>query len=67
MNKLESRELVPELRFPEFIASQEWRLTTFGEEAIFINGKAYKQDELLDKECDSTFKPGQCTVMLNEY
>ncbi|MGB9543948.1 restriction endonuclease subunit S [Vibrio harveyi] len=49
MNKLESRELVPELRFPEFIASQEWRLTTFGEEAIFINGKAYKQDELLDK------------------
>lgn len=49
MNKLEYRELVPELRFPEFIASQEWRLTTFGEEAIFINGKAYKQDELLDK------------------
>ncbi|MCF7355527.1 restriction endonuclease subunit S [Vibrio sp. CK2-1] len=49
MSKLEAKELVPELRFPEFIVSEGWRRTTFGAEATFINGKAYKQDELLDK------------------
>lgn len=38
---------VPEWRFPEFRDSGEWEDTTFGDMAVFINGRAYKRDELL--------------------
>lgn len=41
-------ETVPKLRFPEFENSGEWKAVKFGEAATFINGKAYKQEELLD-------------------
>jgi len=43
------KELVPKLRFPEFVDSGDWNKTTFGETATFINGRAYKQEELLEK------------------
>lgn len=39
---------MPELRFPEFKDAPEWNPTTFGATATFINGKAYKQEELLE-------------------
>ncbi len=37
---------VPELRFPGFTA--DWEERKLGEVATFLNGRAYKQDELLD-------------------
>ncbi len=43
------KRLVPSLRFPEFRDAEEWDSTTFGAAATFINGKAYKQEELLDQ------------------
>ena len=42
-------ETLPKLRFPEFQDAGEWRSTSFGAAATFINGKAYKQEELLDQ------------------
>ncbi|WP_332632556.1 restriction endonuclease subunit S [Halalkalibacter flavus] len=39
-------ESVPELRFPGF--SREWEQRKLGEVATFINGRAYKQHELLN-------------------
>ena len=41
-------ETVPELRFPEFRDSGEWKEATLGSAARFINGRAYKQEELLE-------------------
>jgi len=41
-------ETVPRLRFPEFRDAGEWGENTFGGVARFINGRAYKQDELLE-------------------
>jgi type I restriction enzyme, S subunit len=42
-------ETVPKLRFAEFQNSMEWEEKTLGSAARFINGRAYKQEELLDK------------------
>jgi type I restriction enzyme S subunit len=42
-------ETVPKLRFSEFRNLGEWKGTTFGGAATFINGRAYKQEELLEK------------------
>ncbi len=39
-------EKVPKLRFEEF--EREWEESTFGDAAKFINGRAYKQEELLE-------------------
>jgi len=44
-----TKTLVPKLRFPEFRDAGEWREDTFGGAATFINGRAYKQDELLEQ------------------
>lgn len=41
-------ETIPKLRFSGFKNNVEWKETTLGEAATFINGKAYKQEELLD-------------------
>lgn len=41
-------ETVPKLRFPEFQDGGEWEENTFGGVATFFNGRAYKQEELLD-------------------
>jgi type I restriction enzyme S subunit len=40
--------LIPELRFTEFENEGEWVKTKLGDSATFINGKAYKQEELLE-------------------
>jgi len=40
---------IPKLRFPEFRDAGVWEENTFGGVATFLNGKAYKQQELLDK------------------
>jgi type I restriction enzyme S subunit len=42
-------ETIPRLRFPEFRDAGEWDENTLGGAATFINGRAYKQEELLDK------------------
>jgi len=41
-------EKVPKYRFEEFEKDGEWVETKLGDSAIFINGKAYKQEELLE-------------------
>ena len=41
-------KLIPALRFPEFEKDGEWVKTKLGDSAIFINGRAYKQEELLE-------------------
>lgn len=41
-------ETTPKLRFKEFEGSDDWMEATLGSIATFINGKAYKQEELLD-------------------
>jgi type I restriction enzyme S subunit len=41
--------LVPRLRFPEFREAGEWAVSSFGGAATFLNGRAYKQEELLEK------------------
>jgi type I restriction enzyme S subunit len=40
--------LVPKLRFPEFRNAGEWTKMTFCQAAKFYNGRAYKQEELLE-------------------
>lgn len=42
-------ETVPKYRFPEFREDGEWVEKKLGEIADFINGRAYKQEELLSK------------------
>lgn len=41
-------ETQPRLRFPEFQDAGGWKKKTLGTAAIFYNGRAYKQEELLD-------------------
>ncbi len=41
-------ETQPRLRFPEFQNAGTWSKMTLGEAASFYNGRAYKQEELLD-------------------
>jgi type I restriction enzyme S subunit len=38
----------PRLRFPEFQNAGEWSKMTLGQAAAFYNGRAYKQEELLE-------------------
>ncbi|MGX7349234.1 restriction endonuclease subunit S [Dolosicoccus paucivorans] len=45
MNK---EKLVPKLRFEKFKQSVTWKVIRLGENATFINGRAYSQEELLD-------------------
>ena len=40
-------ETIPQLRFPEFEDDGEWEESTLGQAGRFINGRAYKQKELL--------------------
>lgn len=41
-------ETLPRLRFPEFRDAGAWSKITFGQAATFYNGRAYKQEELLE-------------------
>ncbi|MBL7790330.1 MAG: restriction endonuclease subunit S [Chitinophagales bacterium] len=49
MSKNNENKLIPTLRFPEFLKLEGWIDTELGYVAEFINGRAYKQEELLDK------------------
>ena len=40
-------ETVPRLHFPEFREAGEWEVKTLGQAAEFVNGRAYKKQELL--------------------
>jgi len=42
-------ESIPKLRFKEFENDGEWEVATLGNAGTFINGRAYKQAELLTK------------------
>lgn len=44
----QENQKVPNYRFPEFVNDEEWEERKLGEVASFINGRAYKQEELLD-------------------
>jgi type I restriction enzyme S subunit len=46
--KNHSLDNVPELRFPEFVEDGKYVPIKLGEVARFINGRAYKQEELLE-------------------
>ena len=41
-------ETQPRLRFPEFRDAGKWQKMTLGQAATFYNGRAYKQEELLE-------------------
>ncbi len=41
-------ETKPRLRFPEFRNTEGWAKMTLGQAATFYNGRAYKQEELLE-------------------
>jgi type I restriction enzyme S subunit len=41
-------ETQPRLRFPEFRAAGKWKKMTLGSAANFYNGRAFKQEELLE-------------------
>ena len=41
-------ETHPRLRFPEFQNDGDWKKVTFGNAATFHNGRAFKQEELLE-------------------
>lgn len=45
---MSKEKLVPKLRFEEFKQSETWKVIRLGENATFINGRAYSQEELLD-------------------
>jgi type I restriction enzyme S subunit len=49
MSKEIKSKIVPRLRFLDFQNKGEWKETILGNVARFVNGRAYKQEELLDK------------------
>ena len=42
-----AKKMVPKRRFKEFLNTGSWEQRKFGELMTFLNGRAYKQDELL--------------------
>ncbi len=42
-------ETQPRLRFPEFHDAEQWGESSFGAAATFLNGRAYAQEELLER------------------
>lgn len=58
---------LPNLRFPEFNNSLEWGKKTFGSVATFYNGRAYKQEELLDKGKYKVLRVGNFFTNENWY
>ncbi|MET4726177.1 type I restriction enzyme S subunit [Bradyrhizobium japonicum] len=49
MKNSDKTALVPELRFPEFRGAGDWSKQKLGDAAFFYNGRAYKQEELLEQ------------------
>jgi type I restriction enzyme, S subunit len=58
---------VPKYRFKEFKKDGKWVEATFGSAATFINGKAYKQEELLDKGKYKVLRVGNFFTNKNWY
>ena len=59
--------LVPKLRFPEFRDSGEWSKITLGQAATFYNGRAYKQEELLESGKYPVLRVGNFFTNKNWY
>lgn len=49
MSKNNEKKVLPKLRFPEFGNEGEWKTILLGQISEFINGRAYKQEELLSE------------------
>jgi len=58
---------VPKLRFPEFLDAGEWEVKKLGEVATFYNGKAYKQEELLEQGKYRVLRVGNFFTSNNWY
>ena len=59
--------LVPKLRFPEFQNAGEWSKMTLGQAATFYNGRAYKQEELVDSGKYPVLRVGNFFTNKNWY
>lgn len=60
-------ESQPRLRFPEFQDAGNWKKMTLGTAANFYNGRAYKQDELLDAGKYKVLRVGNFFTSNNWY
>jgi type I restriction enzyme S subunit len=60
-------EKVPKCRFKEFENDGEWVKTKLGDSAIFINGRAYKQEELLESGKYRVLRVGNFFTNKNWY
>jgi type I restriction enzyme S subunit len=60
-------ETQPRLRFPEFQNAGEWEETTLGDAATFYNGRAYKQEELLESGKYTVLRVGNFFTSKNWY
>ena len=60
-------ETKPRLRFPEFQNAGEWEETTLGDAATFYNGRAYKQEELLESGKYTVLRVGNFFTSKNWY
>jgi type I restriction enzyme S subunit len=60
-------ETQPRLRFPEFQNAGEWAKMTLGQAATFYNGRAYKQEELLDSGKFPVLRVGNFFTNKNWY
>lgn len=67
MSKQAKKKLVPKRRFPEFKNEGEWKEITLGGAATFINGKAYKQEELLEQGKYRVLRVGNFFTNKNWY
>ncbi len=60
-------ETLPKLRFPEFQDAGEWERKKLCEAATFYNGKAYKQEELLERGKYKVLRVGNFFTNNNWY
>jgi len=60
-------ETQPRLRFPEFRSACKWKKMTLGTAATFYNGRAYKQEELLDDGKYKVLRVGNLFTNNNWY
>lgn len=60
-------ETQPRLRFPEFQNGGDWKKMTLGTAANFYNGRAYKQEELLDAGKYKVLRVGNFFTSNNWY
>ncbi len=66
-SSVNKRGLVPALRFPEFRDAGAWVRKKLGKAAIFYNGKAYSQEELLEQGKYKVLRVGNFFTNNNWY